>query len=113
MSTETKTLRDLQVGDKVVETAGGIRSIRKVEKITKAHGGTLIIDGSAYDMNWGHRRGQTWTQATVEPATEEIERQVARERRKRILAARLNDLRWFDCDLETLERVEAALKGES
>lgn len=82
--------------------------VRPVEKVTKAYGGTLVVDGSLYDMQGWHRgRGHNHRclmEATPENLAEVEEKKLREELGFRVEKALVN------LSFDQIKRIDAIIR---
>lgn len=69
----------------------GGRKITKIDRITDGRGGTIYVGKEAFDKYGRLRGGDTWSRTSLEPATEELIREIKADFCKR----RLNEFDWL------------------
>ncbi len=103
------SLADLKVGDQVEYAAsGGIGVnkppvIAKVEKITKAYGGTIIVKDEMFDLS-GLQRGTGWYRSRIAFLTPERREVLIQEAVRRRLLSRLNSVSFEELPDDILQR---------
>jgi hypothetical protein len=113
---DTSWLKALKVGDEVVVESGGAfrrQKIHRVEKVTAAHGGTLVVDGDMFDMSWGRIRGRRgdYFPPTLRKATPEARGAIRRVELLEFIQRKFEGTRADAIPTEALARIEDILRS--